>query len=83
MQRHVIIGSTPDDRRYSNKIIKWGSQGKLGDRVNVVALDDPRFYDEDGYLMRDQVSLGAEGSGTCDRTGRRRQYGSSLAGLGR
>lgn len=56
MQRQIIIGSTPDDKRYTNKIIKWAQTGKLGDRVNVITLDDPRFYDQDGYVLRDHVS---------------------------
>ncbi|MEM0995897.1 MAG: hypothetical protein AAGN35_02410 [Bacteroidota bacterium] len=56
MQRQVIIGATPDDRRYTTKIMKWGSQGKLGDRVQVIDLEDDRFYDSEGYLMKDQLS---------------------------
>ncbi|HHG85295.1 MAG TPA: hypothetical protein ENJ82_11165 [Bacteroidetes bacterium] len=56
MQRQVFIGYMPDDKRYINKIMKWASQEKLGDRVVVTPLNDDSFYDEYGDLKRDQLS---------------------------
>lgn len=56
MQKQVIIGFRPEDKRYKNKIQKWGDQGKLGDKIRVVPLNDDRFYFDDGALDREGLS---------------------------
>ena len=57
MQPTVFIGHTPNDERYSRKIIKWASQGKLGDRVRAISLDDDRFFDNNEDLDRGKVKM--------------------------
>jgi hypothetical protein len=56
MQRQIIIASDPEDFRYRNKVMKWGSSGQLGERIGVVALDDPRFYRPDRTLDQERLA---------------------------
>lgn len=56
MKRHVFITCTASDKRYKSKILKWGSTGKLGDKVNVLSLDDPNFVMPNGHLDRDRLA---------------------------
>jgi hypothetical protein len=36
--------------------MKWGSSGQLGERIGVVALDDPRFYRPDRTLDQERLA---------------------------
>lgn len=62
MKHTIILASNYHDQRYRNKVLKWGSTGKLGDKVNVIALDDDRFYDEEGYMLRDVTAYALQES---------------------
>lgn len=52
MKSQVFVTSVPQDNRYRNKVMKWASSGKLGDKVNAIALDDPYFLNPDGSTNR-------------------------------
>lgn len=55
MQKKVFLSYAADDRRYKNKIFKWHSQGKLGDKVSIYTLDDNEFWDEQDNLLEEQL----------------------------
>lgn len=56
MKSLIILACNPADHRYQNKVYKWGSTGKLGEKVNIITLDDDRFFDEYDYVRRDVVA---------------------------
>ena len=56
MKSTVFITSTKEDRRYRDKVMKWGTTGKLGPKTNVMTLEDPRFRFPDGSLNRDMLA---------------------------
>lgn len=54
MKSQVFISYDASDRRYKNKILKWESQGKLGD-VIITSLDDDDLWDDDENLLQDEL----------------------------
>lgn len=56
MKRSLFVTCVPEDKRYRNKVMKWASTGKLGDKVNAYSLDDPRFLNPDGSTNRQTLA---------------------------
>ena len=53
MKKQVFVTSTEEDKRYRAKVMKWGTTKKLGPKVNVLSIDDPRYLYQDGTPNRE------------------------------
>ncbi len=56
MKKQVFVTSTEEDKRYRNKVMKWGTTNKLGPKVSVMSIDEPRFLHPDGSPNRQILS---------------------------
>lgn len=56
MKRQVFVTCAHQDKRYRNKVMKWASTGKLGEKVTAVALDDDRYKNNDGSTNRQTLA---------------------------
>lgn len=62
MQRQIFVSFLDEDKRYKNKVLKWESQGKLGNNVRVTTIDEDELYDDEGYLIIERVQRALKNS---------------------
>lgn len=55
MPKKVFLTCFYTDLKYKNKIMKWASTGKLGDRVTITSAEDEDIHDRNGDIIFDKL----------------------------